>query len=313
MIFSAVKRVARRFLKSGKGKQWNPKESASILRKEAAYERRLLRDTSRVASCFASDVEPVMIHTYGKVGSTAIHKAIGELPQFCAFQTHFVSEEGVAHAAEIHSNKEREPIHLKVGECLRKELESHPDRKVRVITLVRDPVARAVSDLFENPDLLASEEGGDLTALPLEKVVEIAEKHVLASLEYSEKWFDRELSGLFGFDFFGEAFDPAEGFQIMAAGRISLLAGKLEMLSEKGPAILGKFLDLGKDLEIPRRRARDTTDEGALYREVRNKLRLSGDVLDKVYSSRLCRHFYSDSELTKFRSHWIDEAREAGQ
>lgn len=310
MIFSAAKRIARRFLKPGKGGQWSPKESAKRLRKEAAYERRLHRDTSRVANCFAGDQQPVMIHTYGKVGSTAIHKAIGELPQFCAFQTHFVSGEGVAAAAEVHQSKERHPIHLKVGECLRKELESHPDRFVRVITLVRDPVARAVSDLFENPDLLASEEGGDLTAIPLEKVVEIAERHVLASLEYSEKWFDRELSGLFGFDFFAEPFDPAAGFQITKTGRISLLAGKLEMLSEKGPAILGEFLDLGKDLEIPRRRARDTTDEGSLYREVRNALRLSEEVLDEVYASRFCRHFYSGGELAEFRSRWIDEERE---
>jgi hypothetical protein len=71
----------------------------------------------------------------------------------------------------------------------------HPDKVVRVITLVRDPVARAVSNLFENPVLLLGENGGDLRKMPVEQVVEIAAEQIRSSLDYTERWFDRELSG----------------------------------------------------------------------------------------------------------------------
>ena len=169
------------------------------------YQRRLDRELARVKRAFQGDIKPVLIHTYGKVGSTAIHTAISKLPGYGSFQTHFISEEGVAEARKIHLDHDRDPIHLKVGEHLRSEMAAHPDLPVRVVTLVRDPVARAVSNLFENPKLIV--EDGDIREMPLEEVVAIAAREVQSSLAYTEKWFDRELSGVLGFDFFSRDFD----------------------------------------------------------------------------------------------------------
>lgn len=267
------------------------------------YERRLHRELSRVARTFKGKGKPVLIHTYGKVGSTAIHTAISALPGFGSFQTHFISEEGVAEARRIHQEHDRDPIHLKLGEALRAALAAEPERRVRVITLVRDPVARAVSDLFENPTLLVGE--GDIRQLPLARVVEIAAEQVINSLAYTEKWFDQELSGVLGFDFFARKFDQEQGFEISSQGRFELLAGKLELLSNHGAGFLGRFLELGKDLPIARSRSRAATGEASLYDQVRKNLKLPGEVLDEVYASRFCQHFYTPAEREAFRNLWI--------
>jgi hypothetical protein len=141
--------------------------------------------------------------------------------------------------------------------------------------------------------------------MPLERVVEIAAEQVINSLDYTEKWFDRELSGVLGFDFFARDFNREEGFEIIREGRFELLAGKLELLSNNGADFLGRFLDLGRDLPIPRSRARSATGEASLYDQVRKNLRLPAAVLDRVYGSRFCRHFYTDAELEGFRKLWV--------
>ena len=268
------------------------------------YQRRLERETRRVARTFAGELQPVLIHTYGKVGSTAIQTVINKLPGFGSFQTHFISEEGVNLARAIHQDHDRDPIHLKVGEALRRAMEEYPDKVVRVITLVRDPVARAVSNLFENPVLLLGEGGGDLRKMPVEQVVEIAAEQLRSSIDYTEGWFDRELSQLFGFEFFSEPFDRESGFQILKKGRVHLLSGKLELLSNNGGRYLGDFLGLSAPLDIPRRRARESTGEASLYDQVRKSLKLPAGVLDEVYSSRVCRQFYTPEELEGFRKLW---------
>lgn len=267
------------------------------------YERRLRRELARVRETFEGSDAPVLIHTYGKVGSTAIHTAISKLSGFGSFQTHFISEEGVTEIRRIHQEHDRDPIHLKLGDALRAALTAHPEKTVRVIALVRDPVARAVSDLFENPAILVEE--GDIRQMPLERVVEIAAEQVINSLDYTENWFDRELSGLLGFDFFARDFDREQGFEIIREGRFALLVGKLELLSHNGEAFLGRFLDLGRDLPIPPSRARSATGEASLYDQVRKNLRLPAAVLDQVYGSRFCRHFYTAAEIEGFRKLWL--------
>jgi hypothetical protein len=268
------------------------------------YQRRLERETRRVVRTFAGELQPVLIHTYGKVGSTAIQTSINKLSGFGSFQTHFISETGVAEARAVHQDHDRDPIHLKVGEALRLAMTEHPDKVIRVITLVRDPVARAVSNLFENPVLLLGENGGDLRKMPVDQVVEIAAEQIRSSLDYTERWFDRELSGLFGFDFFAAPFDREAGFQIHEEGRVKLLSGKLELLSNNGGPFLGEFLGLPQPLDIPRRRAREATGEASLYDQVRKSLKLPAAFLDEVYQSRVCRYFYTPAEIDGFRKIW---------
>lgn len=266
------------------------------------HARRLKSELSRVRQTFDGSDKIVLTHTYGKVGSTAIHKAVGKLPGYGSFQTHFITAAGVADALRL-QREGHDPIHMLQGDALRREMEAQPERPIRVITLVRDPVARAVSDIFENPEMLGV--GCDLRKLPLEKLITLAEEQVRGSLAYTEQWFDRELSGLLGFDFFSRDFDRRGGFEILREGRFELLAGKLERLSADGAGYLGRFLDLGRDFPIPRSRARSATGEAALYDQVKRGLKLPAALLDQVYSSRVCRHFYTPEELEGFRQLWI--------
>ncbi len=267
------------------------------------YQKGLNRELSRVRRAFEGSDQIVLTYTYGKVGSTTTHKAIRNLPGYQSFQNHFISEEGVAEALQLHRG-DHDPVHVLQGEAIRHEMEARPDRLIKVITLVRDPVARALSNLFQHPAILRG--NGDIRDSPMETIMATAEEQILYSLDYTEQWFDRELSALLGLDFFSRDYDRQGGFEIIREGRFELLAGKLERLSSDGAGHLGRFLNLGCDLPIPISHARSATGEAAVYDQVKRSLKLPANLLDKVYSSRVCRHFYTPEELEGFRKLWIN-------
>lgn len=286
---------------------WNqilswPKDRACRLFPDVIGRRGLRRSMKRVSRCFSGEVRPVLVHTIGKVGSTAIHHAIAKQPGHRSFQTHFISEAGVAESRRCLLEHGKDPIHLNIGDRLREEMRKHPAKEVFVISLVRDPVARAVSSLFENSEFIIP--GGDLKKLPLDEIIATAAALVEQSVECTESWFDQELSAVFGFDFFASDFDREAGFQIDHHGRIRLLTGKLEQLSGRGEAMLGEFLGLGEAVPIPKRRQRDGTGEGSIYSQVLESLRLPPALLDKAYQSRVCLHFYTPEEIAIFRQKW---------
>ena len=282
----------------------SPKDKVLVLLRR--LKRRIdTRDLTRVRKAFEGDQSPVLVHTCGKVGSTALHAAIEELPGFVPLHTHVISQKGVADARKIHAAHNQDPVHLRVGDAIREAMAEHPERKVYIVTLVREPVARAVSDLFENWTILTNEEDHDFRKLPLDRVVEIASNQVIKNIQYMENWFDQEIREVFDIDVFLEAFDRDLGFGTLSTGRYSLLSGKLESLSSSGGDMLGDFLGRGSAVDIPRKRERSATGQADLYTRVRDELSLPESVLDEVYGSRLCRHFYSGEELGAFRSNWL--------
>jgi hypothetical protein len=90
----------------------------------------------------------------GKVGSSTIHKSLLDanfpnpilyphyLTQDLTQYKAMFSEAGVTHL----------PYHLYLSHYVRGALEKQPDISCKVISLVRDPVALVISNLFENPD-----------------------------------------------------------------------------------------------------------------------------------------------------------------
>lgn len=263
------------------------------------YQKGLSRELFRVRQAFRSPDKIILTYTYGKVGSTAIHKAISDLSGYRSFQNHFISKEGVAEARRSRG-EERDPVHVLQGEAVRREIQADSARPIKVITLVRDPVARAVSAVFQPPSIYS----GDIRDVPLERMMDTILEVIPSSHAYTEKWFDRELSNLLGFDFFSRGFDREVGFDVTRQGRFELLSAKLENVAERGAGHIGRFLELGSDLPIPISNARAAKGNSAVYDMVKRKLKIPAGLLDEVYSSRMCGHFYTSAQLDGFRARW---------
>jgi hypothetical protein len=245
----------------------------------------------------------------GKVGSTTVFESlkVAQLP-FPTYQIHFLARESIAEVADLYLSRGHSiPGHLRISKALRRKLDRKVDITWRVITLVRDPIARASSDIFQNvvefhPDLL-DEHGviqADRAIIRLEEIFLGFDE----STNYVCTWFDKELKRTFNVDVFDYPFDTDAGYAIIKRNNIHVLIIRLENLDQVLSGALEHFMGVQHSPIIARANVRAQTSHADMYTKVRNKIVLPRSACVRVYSSRFARHFYSQAELDSFISKW---------
>ena len=259
----------------------------------------------------------LLVHTMGKVGSTSVAaslKARGIRRTMLMYQPHFVSDEGRALAERLASEgnggwarlvkKERAGFLRNRALCDELARLRAEGERVKVITMVRDPVATNVSGLFHNY-LWWPAEVKALCAAPSAACLDALQDYFLNSYPHDvpETWFDMELRTLYGVDVYAQPFDPARGYAIYHSDYADVLLLKLETLNRSAPDAFRDFMGLD-DFQLIESNTAEDKAYADLYRAFRRELALPESYLDRVYGTRLARHFYGSDELAAFRRKW---------
>jgi hypothetical protein len=263
------------------------------------------------------DKELLLIHQMGKVGSTSLAsslKAAGLKREMAVYQTHFLSDEGIAFRRELaeagYGGWNNFPRKAKKGH-MRGELLHHRLRRMRekgghclVITLVRDPVATNVSGFFQKSEWWPAGmrqachevSPGCLDALYL---------HFMESYPHHLPltWFEMEIKPMFGVDVFAADFPREQGYEIYRSEFADLLLIKLECLSDAGVEAIRRFLNLEHFHLAEANKAEDKW-YSSLYRAFKQSLVLPDSYLDNLYHSRFTQQFYTPEEVEGFRQKW---------
>jgi hypothetical protein len=264
----------------------------------------------------------LLVHTMGKVGSTTISASLrqqGIRRRMLMFQPHFISDEGRTFAETLATEgvggwerlakKERSGFlrnRLLFDELARMRAAGE---RVKVITLVRDPVATNVSGLFHNhlwwPAALKAQ-----CAASSPGCLEALGQYFLNSYPHDvpETWFDVEVRALYGVDVYAQPFDPARGYAVYHSDTADVLLLKLELLNQAAPAAVGDFLGLPA-FELVESNTAEDKSYADLYKAFRREMSLPDAYLDRVYNTRFARHFYSPAELAAFRRKWSAAAQ----
>lgn len=262
----------------------------------------------------------VFVHQMGKVGSTSLVRSLNELPianMLALYQTHFLSPTGMAFVekleAEGHGGADKVPertrrflIHCRTLSQLLQS-DALQARRLKVISLVRDPVATNLSGFFYNADWWPP----DLQKMCRERAPGRQEQllnYFLATYPHDVPltWFDMEMKTVFGVDVFATAFEPDKGYQIYHGNRADLLVLKLEKLDKCAAVAIEEFLGIGA-LKLLR------VNEGAdkwyapFYKEFISQLSLPDFYLDRLYNTSFTHHFYSNAEVLRFKQRWHKE------
>lgn len=155
-------------------------------------------------------------------------------------------------------------------------IDSLPDTKEydAIYTMVRDPVARNISWMFETDGawLLASQ-------VPLQETKEAFLKDV--DHQYPLNWFD-------------DVFFP----------RFNINVYKYPFVS---PLILGKICILKTDTMIVHNaNTVDTRPYGELYRTFLDQVKFPEHYLDMMYKSKFTQHFFLPEEIDEMYERWIE-------
>lgn len=244
----------------------------------------------------------------GKVGSISIVHALTAVG-LCVFHAHFLNPQRLERIKKKYQEEEI-PIRGHILHSLTiKEEFLDKGQPIKIITAVRDPIARNISAYFQNLHLWRS----------LKPEFEVDEIQAMMA-EFFEKfqhnvpftWFDDEFKEAIGLDVYDYPFPKADGVQrIQEKGRDILLL-KAETADQCKVDSIKEFLQIPELLLKPKN-VGAAKPYAHYYKPFRDRIQLPAAYLDQMYESRFARHFYTSEEILEFRRHWTRNPVSSGQ
>ena len=105
-------------------------------------------------------------------------------------------------------------------------------------------------------------------------------------------------------------FDHDSGFMIIDSDRFKVLCLRLES-NQVWRNTIRQFLGLDGDFELAVHNDAKRKSYAPLYGKIRSNLNLSRESLQRIYSTKFARHFYTDEMRYQFLSNWTNQIRNA--
>jgi hypothetical protein len=269
--------------------------AASITKRSYPFTRwRLVRKLGRQPG------KPIVVFCMSKTASSAVARAMRDVVDRPVFKIHLLSPDAVARAEADYRRTEPSglPRHIFHARHLMRRMPT-VERPWDVVTIVREPIARAASDFFQ-----AGRRSGRLgdAVTTRERFERFAAS---GSIDRTVEWFERELEATLGIDVYAHPFDPVVGHTTIETPAVRLLVLRQESLDAAGAA-LGTFLGLQRPLVIDHKNVGARKEYSELYASVLRDARFRRDVIERAYGSRFARHFYSADERRAFADRWAE-------
>lgn len=260
--------------------------------------RVIARYIQRLKAKLANDKNIYIIYSMGKVGSSTVFESLKSKKPFSdIFHVHFLSSNSLENLIpqlpeEFHHN-------IEIGRKILSFIKQRPNARIKIITLTREPIMRAISDLFENWKHLYN----DIEQVPksdLKTHIE-SQQH-----DYVLEWFDTEFKEYLDFDIYANSFDKERGYGIYRHKNCDILCIKLERLSEVASSAFKDFL--GEDISLSTSNSSEFKGGKDSYAFLKANVSISEDRLVKLYNSKYMRHFYTEEEIHQFTCRWSGSA-----
>ena len=264
------------------------------------------------------DASPVLVYQMGKVGSSTVARTLRACPDLKrpVLSVHFMVPREIEAAKQYRrrvGGAAGVGNVLTLGAVVGNRIAAVGDRVCfPVVSLVRDPIAREISSVFQSSSLLGEAlRVGDRIDVDRASAFLTERFSAPDPCGYAEQWFDRELAVTFGIDVFDQPFDRDRGYTILRSRRANVLLLRTEDLDRTLPAAAAELLGLAEEPALLHDNVRVHTPDGETYTRVRKSFRLPRSVVERIYSGRLARHFYGKDMIEAFIRRWSDPAKES--
>lgn len=236
----------------------------------------------------------------GKTGSMALTDAVREAGFPDAIHLHYLGPRALAL-----KQANPEPMLDRATEIAGRI--DDPSCRFRIVTGVRDPIARILSNAFYTAQRHRDLHGIDIVRDP-EALVAWWEGRPMHRRNIWSEWFDDTFGTTFGFDFRAHPFDHARKSLRFEGDRLRLLVLRQEDKRAGREAELGWLLDRDG---VRLRAINDAVqqDYEAAYRPFLDAFVAPASWLDRYYEAEVIRHFYTAQEREAFRARWSGRSR----
>lgn len=170
----------------------------------------------------------------------------------------------------------------------------------KVITVVREPVARQISLMWHYWGK------GSSAFLQQKKVCSLAGLEQLFFSPNNEnefEWFNKEFKKILGIDIYDRPFDRELGYSIIEADGIQILLLKLEKMQSL-ENVIGRFLE-AENFALSKLNIATRKNYRYAYQDYLENVEIPSGFWDHFYiGNKYMDHFYSEDEKKKFYEHW---------
>jgi len=241
---------------------------------------------------------PILIYQVGKVGSTSLRFTLDK----------FKIENVHLHNLVENRGKYKglcEEIIAITNEQLHHFRTFLLSRQVKIITLVRDPIGRELSQFMQG--FYSEYIRHDINKELLEYINEYLTTNLLLNEEF--EWFNREIKEFTGVDIYSYPFDKEKGYTIIKKNNFEILVLKMEQMNQN-EKIIGEFVGI-EDFKLINSNVGLEKYYRYIYQGLKKDFRISKDVIKKVYMENSCLdHFYTLEEKQSFIRKWNNNIEE---
>lgn len=172
----------------------------------------------------------------------------------------------------------------------------------KIISLVRDPVARRISEMWQNI--------ANLDRYAIDADFDAVERYYFdCPFEDTEfGWFKNEMEKTFHLNVYDYPFDREKGYSIIRQGNIELLLMKMEKLNGL-ENIIGEFLGI-KDFQLQRHNVGNEKLYRFALKEYKTEFAISQVRIEEIYKQNKCmRHFYLEQECDELYEKWMRKSK----
>lgn len=224
----------------------------------------------------------ILIYQMGKVGSSSVYKSLMNRNVNC-MHVHVFHEFGDIEEGKILEGKYKDLIEKK---------------GIKIITLLRDPIARYISEKLEGINFVcwSVEDGSkNLCARYIENLSK-------GNADLSG-WFDQELEVMTGINVLNYPFNKDKGYAFIKERKIELLVLTMESMN-RNRDIIGEFVGIENFQMMSDNIGTDKITQ-YVYKSIKEEIAIPDYVLDKYYKQDpFLQHFYEKDQIEHFRSRW---------
>ena len=173
-----------------------------------------------------------------------------------------------------------------------------------IISLVRDPVSRNISQMFESPHYGLNKRH----EYPLsDDFVDFTNEKFVKKYGHTDilTWFDDEIKKTFDIDIYEHSFDTDKKFLKVKKGNNTLYVLRVEDLTDILLDFLGNEVGVeSKDIVFDNI-TESKSHNGKLFKKVKSKLKLPKEIIEKIYNNKFVKKFYNEKEIENFKQKWL--------
>lgn len=260
-----------------------------------------------------------IIHTIGKVASKSIFEALKNNLDTPIYHLHYLSSkllDDMFNWFVINTTYKSNHAEIIDGRNFKHIYEKNKSNiKLKIITLIREPVSWQISMLTEIAQITYPEivhknkfNYSQFNKILNKSLINSPDSPIL-NLNFYLNWWNTEFASIFKYNILGMDFKPEKGWAIYEVKNISTLIIQYEQLNQVYKKAFKEF-GLSDEIVLPQINKMTDKDLGDFDPVIlKRKIKINKKVLSKIYKSNIITHFYNKNQIENYYANWTLQNR----